>query len=832
MKTYLEYKDDKSHKFWEIEQGETQFTVTYGKINTNGQSKTKDFDSEEEARLEAAKLIKQKLKKGYVDISTSTKVLKNDIDAKKMSNEEYYFADKVRFYEKSATINGDLSLDFNDEENEDSPAYFKGIVVEGDLTVKGNITNFEDDFGKFLDIKGNLYANNIIIGGSELKVNDKITAQTFVVQTYNHGEIIAKSIKCPILVTEERSPEIEDDSEIDLQLKAGYGDGSYEIITHFYYYKDDDGNYIDIAELIDEITKGKEEKAYKQLFSFTKKHHPNLILEKKKEKKKIVKKPSLSTVSFLKECAKKIEINNEEIAINTIDNYAVSEITLLDFSKNDFKEFPECIAEFKSLQTLILTTNKITKIPDALGNLENLTKLDLVNNNITSISKGILALENLEELNLSENNIRVIPKSIKKLTNLTLFNISSNKVSGIPIELSTLTKLTNLDIGLNHLESLPEQLFDLINLTYLDVSFTYNTDFNHIGKLINLQEISFYNCYLKEIPKGLFQLKELIILNLRNNSFSKIPNEIKTLNKLEWLNLSSNPLGTIPHALTALDSLNYLDLFLCRIKEVPKYISEFTHLKELRLDGNDIPNLDNIHFPNLTYLSLDNMKLTKIATSITNISSLTYLKLSSNDIKEIPTGIGNLKNLKVLLISGYKGKVKALPVTFKNLTKLEKLDLSSNQFTEIPKEVFTLTNLIELDFGVNKISHIPKEIANLKNLEYCSLRKNSITNLPDEITSLKKMKTLLLSDNQLNKIPEDIGKLENLESAFFGDNNINSIPQSIVSLQKIKKGWFDTLPNPITNVPENILKQGFYAIQKYFEEQPKKSKGFFGFFKK
>ncbi len=46
MKKYLEYKDEKFDKFWQIETG-TGFTTTYGKIGKSGTSKSKEFDSEE-----------------------------------------------------------------------------------------------------------------------------------------------------------------------------------------------------------------------------------------------------------------------------------------------------------------------------------------------------------------------------------------------------------------------------------------------------------------------------------------------------------------------------------------------------------------------------------------------------------------------------------------------------------------------------------------------------------------------------------------------------------------------------------------------------------------
>ena len=65
MKKHLEYKDEKSHKFWEIEVAGTQFTVTYGRVGTDGTSKTKEFDTEEKTQKEADKIIAQKIKKGY-----------------------------------------------------------------------------------------------------------------------------------------------------------------------------------------------------------------------------------------------------------------------------------------------------------------------------------------------------------------------------------------------------------------------------------------------------------------------------------------------------------------------------------------------------------------------------------------------------------------------------------------------------------------------------------------------------------------------------------------------------------------------------------------------
>jgi uncharacterized protein (TIGR02996 family) len=66
MRTF-QYSDAKSHKFWNIEVSGNSFTVTYGKLGAAGQTQTKTFAGGEQARAEADKLIREKLKKGYVE---------------------------------------------------------------------------------------------------------------------------------------------------------------------------------------------------------------------------------------------------------------------------------------------------------------------------------------------------------------------------------------------------------------------------------------------------------------------------------------------------------------------------------------------------------------------------------------------------------------------------------------------------------------------------------------------------------------------------------------------------------------------------------------------
>jgi uncharacterized protein (TIGR02996 family) len=66
MRTF-QYSDAKSHKFWTIEVGGKSFTVTFGKVGSSGQTRTKTFSTGAEAQAEADKLVREKLRKGYVE---------------------------------------------------------------------------------------------------------------------------------------------------------------------------------------------------------------------------------------------------------------------------------------------------------------------------------------------------------------------------------------------------------------------------------------------------------------------------------------------------------------------------------------------------------------------------------------------------------------------------------------------------------------------------------------------------------------------------------------------------------------------------------------------
>jgi DNA ligase-1 len=63
----FEYVEGNSSKFWEISVEGADVTVRYGRIGTEGQTKTKSFTDTAAAANHAEKLIEEKTGKGYVE---------------------------------------------------------------------------------------------------------------------------------------------------------------------------------------------------------------------------------------------------------------------------------------------------------------------------------------------------------------------------------------------------------------------------------------------------------------------------------------------------------------------------------------------------------------------------------------------------------------------------------------------------------------------------------------------------------------------------------------------------------------------------------------------
>ncbi|XP_071737160.1 probable LRR receptor-like serine/threonine-protein kinase At2g24230 [Rutidosis leptorrhynchoides] len=116
--------------------------------------------------------------------------------------------------------------------------------------------------------------------------------------------------------------------------------------------------------------------------------------------------------------------------------------------------------------------------------------------------------------------------------------------------------------------------------------------------------------------------------------------------------------------------------------------------------------------------------------------------------------------------------------TIGKLTKLQTLDLSNNQITNLPFDFWSLNSLKSLNLSNNNISiNLPSNIGNFGSLEKLDLSFNSFFgSLPDSISSLISLQVLNLNRNRFGSIvPMGILSCHSLTSVEFSWNSFNGV---------------------------------------------------------
>jgi Leucine-rich repeat (LRR) protein len=102
--------------------------------------------------------------------------------------------------------------------------------------------------------------------------------------------------------------------------------------------------------------------------------------------------------------------------------------------------------------------------------------------------------------------------------------------------------------------------------------------------------------------------------------------------------------------------------------------------------------------------------------------------------------------------------MRELPMGFRRLTFLSKLNLSRNKLPMEAFEVITqITSLRELKLAENDlVGDLVSAIADLPQLEVLDLANNRLTSLPTDMRELSQLRSLNVADNQLEAVPMDL----------------------------------------------------------------------------
>nr|GMD78779.1 probable leucine-rich repeat receptor-like protein kinase At1g35710 [Ipomoea batatas] len=268
-----------------------------------------------------------------------------------------------------------------------------------------------------------------------------------------------------------------------------------------------------------------------------------------------------------------------------------------------------------------------------------------------------------------------------------------------------------------------------------------------------------------ELRKSLLDLPYLRHLDLSHNDFHyiHIPDFIGSFKNLEYLNLSSaNFRGIVPDHLGNLSHLQYLDLSgsgrNLRVNN-HDWLSQLSSLKVIDLSWVDLRSWNGwLHAinmqPSLKKLNLSSCYLYSLHIPPTvpflNLTSLQILDISHNQFgSSVPSWLFNISSLATLSLknSEIHGSI---PETFQNMTSLIVLDLSQNNLTgQLPSALPSL--LKEVRFSGNHLNgSLAKNIMHLKHLVVLDVAQNSLNDtLTQGSLNFSDLKELDLSYNSI-----------------------------------------------------------------------------------
>ncbi|MHA7059027.1 leucine-rich repeat domain-containing protein [Aquimarina sp. M1] len=275
---------------------------------------------------------------------------------------------------------------------------------------------------------------------------------------------------------------------------------------------------------------------------------------------------------------------------------------------------------------------------------------------------------------------------------------------------------------------------------------------------------------------------KLIGLNLENKGITALTSDINLLKDLTVLNLKDNDLLSIPNEIFDLKELQELSLSgemaLITIDDFLWGLYSLTNLKSLYLDFFPLVDIEGIgSLSLLEKLTLKNLSTNRIPLDFFNLRELKEIKLIDNaNLIVIPDGFNVFEKLTALTISG-SPRIEEFVLTIFEVSTLQKLDLSDNSIGlsldsqgAIPNEIGMLLQLMDLNLENNSLTFISNEVGALRNLKNLNLSNNAIIDIPASLSALTNLDILDISGNlQLNEIPEEVCKLQDTGTTIIID---------------------------------------------------------------
>ncbi|XP_065166015.1 nischarin [Atheta coriaria] len=196
-----------------------------------------------------------------------------------------------------------------------------------------------------------------------------------------------------------------------------------------------------------------------------------------------------------------------------------------------------------------------------------------------------------------------------------------------------------------------------------------------------------------------------------------------------------------------------------------------SQLKSLQLDGKENHLSSNI-CPNKLEIDLTPFKALEVfIVKKYNFDNITELGNIRSTVKVLTVRFTDIRSISQVLQCDnvHKGSI----TDGQTWAAITKLDLSSNQLTNIDESIKLLPKIETLILNDNKIKEI-ENLSSLSSLRHLFVSNNLISSIEGMNTKIGNVLTLNLSQNLIGRI-QDLGKLYSLETLVLSSNRISDV---------------------------------------------------------
>ncbi|WP_061206984.1 leucine-rich repeat domain-containing protein [Leptospira santarosai] len=546
MKKYLTYQDEGSNKFWSIDVSGSTFTVTFGKVGSSGQSSVKTFDDEQECLKEAEKLLREKLKKGYLEAEWPEQ--KAEAVLKFLSDSFHRFLKaKVKDFEEPKYAKAFQKINWEKEADQifqSVCSYWAKLAKKNpgpigifDIRWDDSATQYSIEFD--YDTESNdpknameegCVDNEPVIDFSDLIRKDLKEEPEGIWGTMGEDYTVLQNVLCR-MSTEVILHTLKEDVFLQIQKQTPY-------YLMFAYYHDEESTVI---------------------FDSSGKIRNSLYPE----------------------------LEKKSINLNKLYD---SEDQSIYVDDRKLEEIPDEIGNYRDLETLSLYTN-VAKLPNTIGTLKNLSDLTIYSKKLAEFPIEICKLINLKYLYIRTEKIDKLPEDIGNLVSLNHLDLCGNKLKDLPKTLQKLTLLKRLNLGENKFETIPTVLYGMNSIEELDIRNNPFKNLDGIGNMAGLKNIQMYSIGIQELTPEIGQLKSCEYFDLNEVEIEEIPKEIGDMDSMYSLTISKTKLRSLPDTIGKLKNCKRLDIQHNQIEFLPETIGSMERLEELYAGYNKLTDL-------------------------------------------------------------------------------------------------------------------------------------------------------------------------------------------------------------------------------------------------